>query len=93
MSANLAITFPGQSAGPLPATERLTPENPIVGTSDALKYVMYRVDQVAATNTAVLLLGETGTGKELRRARHPPSAARAQPPVRRRRLRRAPGDR
>jgi transcriptional regulator with GAF, ATPase, and Fis domain len=65
MSANLAITFPGQGAGPLPASERLTPENPIVGTSDALKYVMYRVDQVAATNTAVLLLGETGTGKEL----------------------------
>jgi transcriptional regulator with GAF, ATPase, and Fis domain len=65
MSAHLAITFPGQTAGSLPVTERLTPDNPIVGTSDALKYVMYRVDQVAATNTAVLLLGETGTGKEL----------------------------
>jgi transcriptional regulator with GAF, ATPase, and Fis domain len=64
MSAHLAITFPGQGPGSLPAAERLTPD-PIVGTSDALKYVMYRVDQVAAMNTAVLLLGETGTGKEL----------------------------
>ena len=65
MSANLAITFPGQTTGTMPASERLTPDNPIVGTSDALKYVMYRVDQVASTHTAVLLLGETGTGKEL----------------------------
>ena len=65
MSANLAITFPGQTTSTLPVNERLTPDNPIVGTSDALKYVMYRVDQVASTHTAVLLLGETGTGKEL----------------------------
>ena len=65
MSANLAITFPGQTTSTLPVSERLTPDNPIVGTSDALKYVMYRVDQVASTHTAVLLLGETGTGKEL----------------------------
>jgi formate hydrogenlyase transcriptional activator len=40
-------------------------ERPIVGTSDVLKYVMYRVEQVAATNATALLLGETGTGKEL----------------------------
>jgi transcriptional regulator with GAF, ATPase, and Fis domain len=37
----------------------------IVGDSDALRYVLYRVDQVAPTNATVLLLGETGTGKEL----------------------------
>jgi transcriptional regulator with GAF, ATPase, and Fis domain len=37
----------------------------IIGTSDVLKYVMYRVEQVASTNASVLLLGETGTGKEL----------------------------
>jgi transcriptional regulator with GAF, ATPase, and Fis domain len=40
-------------------------DRPIVGTSDVLKYVMYRVEQVAATSASVLLLGETGTGKEL----------------------------
>ncbi len=37
----------------------------IVGASDVLRYVMYRVEQVAATTATVLLLGETGTGKEL----------------------------
>jgi len=37
----------------------------IIGQSDALKYVLYRAEQVAPANTTVLLLGETGTGKEL----------------------------
>ena len=47
------------------APEPATSERTIVGTSDVLKYVMYRVEQVASTNASVLLLGETGTGKEL----------------------------
>ncbi len=37
----------------------------IIGQSDGLKYVLYRVEQVAPSNTTVLILGETGTGKEL----------------------------
>jgi formate hydrogenlyase transcriptional activator len=37
----------------------------ILGQSDGLKYVLYRVEQVAPLNTTVLILGETGTGKEL----------------------------
>ncbi len=37
----------------------------IVGQSDALKYVLFRVEQVAPTDATVLILGETGTGKEL----------------------------
>ncbi len=37
----------------------------IVGESDALKSVLARVERVAETDTAVLILGETGTGKEL----------------------------
>jgi transcriptional regulator with GAF, ATPase, and Fis domain len=37
----------------------------ILGQSDGLKYVLYRVEQVAPANTTVLILGETGTGKEL----------------------------
>jgi chemotaxis protein methyltransferase CheR len=37
----------------------------IIGQSDSLKYVLYKVEQIAASNTTVLILGETGTGKEL----------------------------
>jgi PAS domain S-box-containing protein len=37
----------------------------IIGQSDGLKYVLYRAEQVAPTDTTVLILGETGTGKEL----------------------------
>jgi len=37
----------------------------IVGRSDAIQRVLMKVELVARTNTTVLLLGETGTGKEL----------------------------
>ena len=37
----------------------------IIGESDTLKHVEYRVEQVAPLDTTVLLEGETGTGKEL----------------------------
>ncbi|NJL18500.1 MAG: sigma 54-interacting transcriptional regulator, partial [Nitrospira sp.] len=37
----------------------------IVGTSPAIRRVLRKVEQVAATGATVLLTGETGTGKEL----------------------------
>jgi DNA-binding NtrC family response regulator len=37
----------------------------IVGTSDALREVLEQVEIVAPTESTVLILGETGTGKEL----------------------------
>ncbi len=36
----------------------------IIGDSDLLLHTLYRIEQVAHTNTNVLLLGETGTDKE-----------------------------
>jgi len=37
----------------------------IIGRSDEIKYVFYKVEQIASSDTNVLVLGETGTGKEL----------------------------
>ncbi|MBE0571782.1 MAG: sigma 54-interacting transcriptional regulator [Ignavibacteriaceae bacterium] len=40
-------------------------EHEMVGESDALKYILYKIQQVAPTDATVLIQGETGTGKEL----------------------------
>jgi formate hydrogenlyase transcriptional activator len=54
----------------------------IVGTSPALARVLEQVDQVAGTDAPVLLLGETGTGKDLvARAIHDRSPRRGRPLV------------
>ncbi len=37
----------------------------IIGQSNALKYVLYKIEQIAKLDTIVLVMGETGTGKEL----------------------------
>ena len=37
----------------------------IIGQSDGINYILYKVEQIAASDTIVLVLGETGTGKEL----------------------------
>jgi formate hydrogenlyase transcriptional activator len=39
--------------------------NGIIGSSPALKFVLTEVERVAPTDSTVLVLGETGTGKEL----------------------------
>jgi PAS domain S-box-containing protein len=54
----------------------------IVGASDALKYVLFKIEQVAPTDSTVLITGETGTGKELvARAIHTASTRRDRPMV------------
>ena len=55
----------------------------ILGHSDAIKSVMAQVEQVAGTDSTVLVQGETGTGKELvARAIHKLSSRRDKPMVR-----------
>jgi PAS domain S-box-containing protein len=55
----------------------------LVGDSQALRQVLAQVEEVAPTNATVLVLGETGTGKELVAAAiHESSARRELPMVR-----------
>ena len=65
--------------------EQLQPEQDIggiVGSSDALRYVLSKAQQVATTSSTVLLLGETGVGKDLiARAIHGLSPRRDRPLV------------
>jgi transcriptional regulator with GAF, ATPase, and Fis domain len=54
----------------------------IIGQSEAIRKVLLQVEQVANTDSTVLLLGETGTGKELMaRAIHGLSARKGRPMI------------
>ena len=64
----------------------------IVGDSPALKRALELVERVAATDSTVLLLGETGTGKELFASRIHELSARRQPADGLRQLRGDSGD-
>jgi transcriptional regulator with GAF, ATPase, and Fis domain len=58
------------------------PDTEIIGQSAALRQVLRDVEQVAETDATVLVLGETGTGKELiAKALHESSARRDKPLV------------
>jgi formate hydrogenlyase transcriptional activator len=46
-------------------TKHLFGHEEVVGQSDAMREVLARVDQVARTDSTVVIVGETGTGKEL----------------------------
>ncbi len=52
----------------------------IIGQSEALQYVLFKIEKVAPTDSTVLVLGETGTGKELiARAIHHASGRKEKP--------------
>lgn len=55
----------------------------ILGQSDAIRYVLHKIGQVASTSATVLIEGETGVGKELvAQTIHENSARRNRPLVR-----------
>jgi transcriptional regulator with GAF, ATPase, and Fis domain len=61
-----------------------TPHNvdEIIGKSNAIKYVLFKIEQVCETASTVMILGETGTGKELvARAIHSQSLRKDRPLV------------
>jgi formate hydrogenlyase transcriptional activator len=96
MESRLALREPGDSEWLTPArvpegADRVVGPHsdhpvgpaPIVGKSAAIRRVLEQVRQVAATDATVLLLGETGTGKELFATEiHQQSARRARAMVR-----------
>lgn len=45
--------------------EETADDTDIIGQSDAIRYVLYKIKQVAPTDATVLIEGETGVGKEL----------------------------
>src|SRR5262245_51471886 len=52
----------------------------MIGESNAIKYVRFKIAQVSTTDTTALILGETGTGKELvARAIHNQSQRKGRP--------------
>ncbi len=67
----------GASDAPMPAGVRTG----IIGHSAALQQVLHEVDVVAQSDLPVLLMGETGTGKELFAQRVHTSSARAKGPM------------
>ena len=73
---------PGLAPTPVPLMPPPSVREAITGESGALKRALEQVERVAATDSTVLLLGETGTGKELFASRiHELSARRNRPMV------------
>jgi len=78
----MRVASVGDPAGRLRVDEAIEGADDIVGRTPSVLRLLHQVDQVAATNSAVLVSGETGTGKELvARAVHRRSRRRDKPLV------------
>ena len=78
----MRVASVGDAASRLRVDEALEGADDIVGRTPSVLRLLHQVDQVAATNSAVLVTGETGTGKELvARAVHRRSRRRDKPLV------------
>jgi transcriptional regulator with GAF, ATPase, and Fis domain len=64
-SARLMRTAYATNLLDLAEIERSSMFEEIVGSSEGLRQVLAQVSRVAPTDSTVLILGETGTGKEL----------------------------
>ena len=62
--SHLMTDFETHRSG-MPEAQLLASPMEFIGESPSLKRVLQQVETVAATDSAVLILGETGTGKEL----------------------------
>jgi two-component system nitrogen regulation response regulator GlnG len=77
-----ALSASQSSEEPIVSADEPAPEDQLFGTSPAMQEVFKRIALVAPTDAAVLISGETGTGKELvARAIHRHSAKTAAPLV------------
>ncbi|GAB3822341.1 sigma-54 dependent transcriptional regulator [Pontibacter rugosus] len=54
-----------QKAGAANTSTKKNSSTTILGESDAIKEVLYKIEKIAPTEANVLILGENGTGKEL----------------------------
>ena len=80
--ARLKARLVGESERDRDERNETSVEQDIVGQTPALSRLLDQINQVAATNSAVLVTGETGTGKELvARAVHRRSLRRDKPLV------------
>jgi len=61
----LHLQVPGEKLENLVPGEQIPGFEELVGASAGLKRVLAAIEKVAATDSTVLILGETGTGKEL----------------------------
>jgi formate hydrogenlyase transcriptional activator len=61
----MGSALPFRHPSTLRAPQRITEGDDIIGSSPALRSVLDTIRQVASSDTTVLLVGETGTGKEL----------------------------